>query len=233
MSNHLLDITILSAGAIEPALVKAAENFQNKNGCIVNIQWATTPAIKKIIAEGKRFDLLVIPPDALNDFKQSGLVDASSKAFLGQVGVGIAVRDNAPLPQIESVDALIKSLMMAEKVIYNRASSGIYMHELFQSMNILEAIQDKLIRFDNGPTMLERLIHGHHNEFGFCASVEILMYKDKGLKLAGLLPLEIQRFTQYWAVPFSQGFNRDGAISFLSYLSSQESKKIFLSFGIS
>src|SRR5439155_12170060 len=116
------EIRVLSAGAVEPGL-RAAAAFQKQSGHTVNITFNTAPEIRKRIAGGEAFDVVIAPPAALDEF--AGKV-AADRANLGRVGLGVAVRPGAAVPDISSGEALKRSVLAAESIVFNRASSGIY-----------------------------------------------------------------------------------------------------------
>jgi molybdate transport system substrate-binding protein len=43
---------------------------------------------------------------------------------LGRVGVGVAVRAGAPVPDISNTEALKRAILAADSIVYNRASTG-------------------------------------------------------------------------------------------------------------
>ena len=232
MGTTSSDVKVLSAGAIEPGLIAAAEAFGKESGSHVAIEWATTPTIRQLVASGSVADILVVPPDAVDHFAAAGKIADGQSVYLGRVGVGIAVRDGAPEPAIDSAETLKQALLDAESVVFNRASSGLYVEQLLGRMGVADAIQAKAVRYSNGPEMLQHLIDGKGREFGFCAIIEILMYCNKGLRLVGPLPESIQRYTTYMAVPMTVGANLRGAREFLLYLGSPDARRIFASYGI-
>ena len=46
------EIHVLSAGAIEPGLIAAADAFRKQSEQDIRITWATTPAIRKRVGDG-------------------------------------------------------------------------------------------------------------------------------------------------------------------------------------
>src|SRR3989442_6414950 len=94
---------VLSAGAVEPGLRAAAAAFQKQSGHSVNITFNTAPEIRKRIGAGEAFDVVIAPPAALDEL--AGKV-AADRAHLARVGLGVAVRPGAPLPDISSCEAL-------------------------------------------------------------------------------------------------------------------------------
>lgn len=230
-----LTINVLSAGAIEPGLVEAAQTFGRQNRCEVVIEWATTPMIRARIANGQTTDVLVVPPAAFDDFVAAGHVPAGSSVYLGRVGVGVAVRDGAPLPDVATTAALTQSLLAFDSIVINRASSGLYMEGLLDRLGIKDQIAHKLVRIVDGPRMMQRIIHGAGREFGFCAAIEILLYRDRGVTFAGMLPEDIQHYTTYVAAPMRGviGTEKVAAVkALLAFFATPQSRAIFARHGI-
>src|SRR5438309_9171675 len=117
------EIRVLSAGAVEPGLRAAAAAFKKQSGHDVNITFNTAPEIRKRIGAGEAFDVVIAPPAALDEF--AGKVTAD-RVNLGRVGLGVAVRPGAAVTAISSGEALKRSVLAAESIVFNRASSGIY-----------------------------------------------------------------------------------------------------------
>ncbi len=225
-------VQVLSAGAIEPGLIMAAEAFRRETGQDVKIAWATTPAIRQRVGAGGGADVLVVPPEVADDFARAGKVAADERAYLGRVGIGVVIRNDAPVPDVSSVEALRCAVLDADSVVFNCASSGLYIERLFARLGLLESIRGKTTRYANGPQMMEHVIRGRGSEIAFGAVVEILMFRDRGLKLAAPLPAEVQHYTGYAAVPMNAARNAAGARIFVRFLATPVAKALFVAHGI-
>jgi molybdate transport system substrate-binding protein len=228
-------ISVLSAGAIEPGLVAAvaAYNAQNARGADqAQITWATTPAIRTRIASGDVFDIVIASDVAVDEFSQQQKVASDQRVPVGRVGVGIFARADVHVPDVSNVESIKRAVLNAESVVFNRASSGLYVETLMKQLDLYEHIQQKIKRFDNGPTMMEHLINGKGNEIAFGAIIEILMFREQGLKLAAPLPPDVQYWTAYVAAPMVAAPNAAGAQAFLRYLASAPAKALFVAHGI-
>jgi molybdate transport system substrate-binding protein len=117
-------------------------------------------------------------------------------------------------------------------VVFNRASSGLQVERILGEMGILDRIQAKTVRYGNGPAMMEHLLKGKGKEIGFGAIIEILMFSDRGLKLAAPLPPELQHYTEYVAAPMIAAPDSKGARLFTRYLDSAEARGMFAARGI-
>lgn len=225
-------IQVLSAGAIEPGLIAAAEAFRQQAGREVRIDWATTPVIRSRIGEGAAADVVIATDAAVDDFAREGKVAGSERVRVGNVGIGVVIRAGAPVPDISTAEALMRAVLEADSVVFNRASSGLYIERLLTERGMLEQIRGKTVRHANGPQMMEHLIHGKGREFGFGAIVEILMFRDRGLRLVGPLPPKIQHDTSYTAAPMAAASDAGGARAFVRYLATPAAKSLFAAFGV-
>ena len=100
---------------------------------------------------------------------------------------------------MSSVDALKRALLAADSIVYNTASTGIYLDRLFERWGILEAIKPKTTRYPDGASVMNHVIGGKGTEIGFGAMTEIRIYEPKGLRLVGPLPADVQNYTSYEA----------------------------------
>jgi len=223
-----VEINVLSGAAVEPALIAAADVFHKRTGNNVKITFATTPEIRRLVGAGATPDVVIAPHAALDELAKSGTVDGTARMPLGRVGVGIVIRDGAPKPDVSTTDALKRAVLDADSVIYNRASSGLYVEGLLQRLGLAEHIQAKTKRY-TGTDMIEPLAKGNGKEIGFMPVAQILNCRGRGLQLAGPLPADIQNYTRYAAAP---ALKSESGLTFVRFLGTAEAKGIFASAGI-
>ena len=178
-----VEIRVLSAGAIEPGMTQAIAAFQQETGHQVRLTFNTAPQIRKRITEGESWDVLVAPPALLDELSPTRM-NSAERVHVGRVGLGVVVRPGAPVPDISSVEALKLALMQAESLVFNRASTGLYLEDLLRKMGIWTAVEGKATRYPDGASVLEHVLHGKGREIGFGAITEILLYREKGLTLS-------------------------------------------------
>jgi molybdate transport system substrate-binding protein len=225
------EVKVLSAGAIEPGLKAASAAYRKQSGHEVQITFNTAPQIQKRVADGDAFDVVIAPPAVLEGFAKSGKVGAE-RANVGRVGLGAAVRPGAPVPDLSSADALKRSVLQAESIVFNRASTGIYFENLLKKMGVYEQVEPRTTRYADGASVMEHVLKGKGREIGFGPITEILLHKDKGLKLVGPLPAEVQNYTSYSAAPMNAAPSADLARGFVRFLSTPEAKALFVAAGV-
>jgi molybdate transport system substrate-binding protein len=225
------EIKVLSAGAVEPGIRAAAAAYTKQSGNEVKITFNTAPEIRKRVEGGEAFDVVIAPPGAIDEFAAAGKI-AADRVALGRVGLGVAVRPGADVPDISSTEALKRSLLAADSVVFNRASTGIYLENLLKKLDVYDAILPKITRYPDAGAVMEHVLKGKGREIGFGPVTEILLHKDKGLKLVGPLPADIQNYTSYSAAPMSSAANAELARALVRYLGGAESKELFAAAGV-
>lgn len=226
------EIRVLSAGAVEPGIEAFAHQLKRDTGHDLKILFNTAPQIAKRLAAGEVYDILISPPAVIDNAIKDGKVLAEGRVRVGRVGGGVHVRSNAKSPDIATAEALKQAVLAADSVVYNTASTGLYLDKLFASMGILEQIKPKSTRYANGASVLEHVIKGKGNEIGFGAITEIKLYESKGLKYVGPLPAEVQNYTSYDAAMMAGTTAADAAKDVLKIMAAPSSKAIFVKAGV-
>jgi molybdate transport system substrate-binding protein len=225
------ELKVLSAGALEPGMKAAAAEFQKASGHAVKITFNTAPQIRKRIGEGEVHDVVIAPPAVIDEFSKAGKL-GQDRAAVGRVGMGVAVRPGAPVPDISSAEALKKSVLEAESLVFNRASTGIYLENLLKKMGVYDQIEKKAARYDDAAAVMDHVLKGKGREIGFAPITEILLHRDRGLRLVGPLPAEVQNYTSYAAGVMTGAPSGAAAQEFVRYLGTPAAKKVFVAAGI-
>jgi molybdate transport system substrate-binding protein len=229
MSNA--GINVLSAGAVQPGLVKVIDAFRHETGHEVKVAFATAPVILKRI-DGETPDVVIAPPAVLGELVNAGKATPADRVTVGRIGVGLMVRDGAPLPRIATLDEFKQALLSAESVVYNQASTGIYLEKLFERLGIAGHLKTKTVRYPDAAGVLEHICKGEGGEIGLGATTVIIEGESKGLKFVGPLPPKIQNYTIYAATVVNAGSASEAAREFIRYLTAPVAQKVFAAAGI-
>jgi molybdate transport system substrate-binding protein len=224
-------VKVLSAGAVKPGVVPALAAFQRDSGYDIAIEFATAPAIRQRLSAGQAPDVVIAPPDVLDELAQTGKA-ATDRVTLGRIGVGVMVRGGAPVPKIASVDEFIQALLHTESIVYNQASTGIYLDKLFARLGIAAQLKSKSTRSVDFAAVLDHVSKSNGNEIGFGATTVIIESAGKGSQFVGPLPAEIQNYTSYAAALTVHGSDVDAARALVEYFTTPAAKSIFTAAGI-
>jgi len=215
---HAAEVKILTAGAMKAVVLELVPAFEKETGHKAAVDNDTAGGLAKRIQGGEAFDLAVITPAVASELAAKGKIVADSQVNVARVGVGVVVKEGAPLPDISSVEAFKRALLAAKSVAYidpaSGGSSGIYLVGLFDKLGITAEIKPKA-RLKQGGYVAELIANGEA-ELGLHQISEILPVK--GVKLVGPLPAEIQNYTTYAAGVGADAKQPDGARTMMKLL---------------
>jgi molybdate transport system substrate-binding protein len=228
------ELKVLSAGAMQRGLVTVAAKFKEHSGNQVQIRYATAPELRKILSEsGAAADVILAPNPTLAELAGAGKIASDTRKEIGGVGSAVLIRPDAPSPDISSLAAFKRSLVEADALVYNRASSGVYIESMLKKIGVFDQIQSKIVQVDDGEAVATRVKNGHGKEFGFGGYTDVLHNQDMGgVKLVGPIPDEVQNYTMYSSALVAAAPSPAAARAFLAYLETPEAQAIFLASGV-
>ncbi len=190
------EITVLAVGATKEIIVELVPPFEKHSGHKVSITWTGSANIKKRIAAGEVYDLVIVDGPLIDAFSNGGKVANGSRTDLMKSGVGAAVRAGAPKFDISSSEALKKTLLAAKSIGYSSGSSGTYMVSLVERMGIADQVKPKMKQVSSG-ARIGTMIESGEVDIGFQQISELI--HEKGVDYLGPLPADIQKITIYSA----------------------------------
>jgi molybdate transport system substrate-binding protein len=123
-------------------------------------------------------------------------------------------------------------VLAAESVVFTRGSSGVYFEALLKEMGLYEQIEGKIVRYEDGASAIGHVLKSKGKDVSFGQLTELRLYRDKGLRLIGPLPAEVQNYTSYAAAPMTARANAKVAMAFVRYLRSSDGQAVFAAAGI-
>jgi molybdate transport system substrate-binding protein len=228
------ELKVLSAGAMQRGLITVAAKFKEHSGNQVLIRYATAPELRKILTEsGAAADVILAPDPTLAELASAGKVAPDTQKEIGGVGSAVLVRVDAPLPDISTLAAFRRSLVEADALVYNRASSGTYIESMLKKIGVFDQMQSKIVRVDDGEAVATRIKEGRGKELGFGGYTDVLHNQETGgVKLVGPIPDEVQNYTMYSSALVAAAPSPAAARTFLAYLATPEAQTIFLASGV-
>jgi molybdate transport system substrate-binding protein len=226
------ELKVMSAGAVEPGLVRLIQQFNRSSGHTVQVEFGTGPQLGTRLAAGQAADLLIAPKAVMDKAVADKRVNAATRTAVGRVGVGIAVRRGGAAPDVSTVDRMKSALLAADAVVFTRGSSGQYIDQMLKQIGVAAAIAPKIVRAENGEALIERLVDGKGNDIGFGAISEIRQFEPKGVRLVGPLPDAVQNFTVYEAAVMTASHTPQSAGRVVSFISTAEARAILAAVGV-
>lgn len=226
------DLKLLTAGAYKSAAQEIVAEFEKRTGHKVAIENDTAGNLSKRVAAGEYFDVVVMPPLVLGPFL-GNKVDESSAKVLARAGIGVGIKQGAPVPDISDVDSYKKALLAARAVAYidpaAGGSSGIYLAKLFEKLGIADQLKSKSVLVPGG-LVAERVANGQA-DIALQQASEIMGVP--GVQFVGPIPLEVQNYTPYSGGVSVSSRNRTAADALLLELADPKNLPILRKKGLS
>lgn len=202
---HAADIKVISAGAVRALIAGMIEDYSKQTGHKFDFTTGPTGLLRDVIASGQHADLIIASAPLMGELEKTGKMTPGSRTDLGRVGLGVVVRDGAPVPDVSTPEALKQLLVNAKSIAYTDPKLGgtsvIHLMKLADRFGITEQVVRKGVLATGGDDASEKVAHGQA-EIAVTLISEILPIK--GAKLAGPLPGDTQLWTVYAsAIPLS------------------------------
>lgn len=226
------EIRVFCPGAVQGVVTGLAQTFQQSTGHTVKFEYGTAGAVAKRVAEGEPGDVAITTAANLAKLAAQGLIVDASRRDLGQVGVAVAVRSGAPVPDVSTPDAFKRAMLGAKSVMYADPAlggqSGIHTARVFEKLGIAEAMKSKTALRPGAPQGLGEVARGDI-EIGIGQMSEIVA--AKGVQLAGPLPRELQNALTFSAGVLASAVAADAARAFIGLLTSSAARDKFKAAG--
>ena len=223
------EVKVLASNAIKEAALELFPQFEKASGNKVVVTWAGTVDIKKKIAAGEVFDLVIVASPELDTFAKDGKIAAGSKVDLVRSSIGVAVKADAPKPNFQSGDDLKKTLLAAKSVGYSTGPSGVYLVSLFEKMGIADQIKAKA-KITTPGVPVASLIRSGEAEIGFQQVSELVHIA--GIDYIGPLPPDIQCVTVFSCGLQSGASQPEAAKALMAFLTTPAAKNVMTKHGL-
>jgi molybdate transport system substrate-binding protein len=215
------DLKVISAGAVRGLIAQIIDDYSHQTGQKFDFTIGTTGQLRTVITSGQPADLVIVSVPLMGEMEKTGKLTPGSRAELGRVGIGVAVKDGASVPEVASPDAFKKALVEAKSVAYTDpaegGTSGIYFAGLTERLGIGEAIKKKAVLTKGGREAAIEVAEGRAEMAVIYVSEAIAV---KGVKVAGLLPPSLQDYSAYAAAIPQNSTDAAAARAFIAALTS-------------
>jgi molybdate transport system substrate-binding protein len=181
------EIKAFVTGAARAAYLTITPEFEKATGHKLVNTFDLPPTLVRKIDAGEPYDVIILSYDVDALIKQ-GRVVADSRTVFGRVGVGVAVKQGAPKPAFNTVEAFKQSMLNAKTIATSgEGSSGRYVASLIEKLGIAEQIKPK-IRSGAAGASAQMVARG---EVDFVVSGLPPLIGTPGIEWLGYLPEEI------------------------------------------
>jgi hypothetical protein len=152
-------LNILSAGAAQAVVARLVDTLRLEHPGAVNACYGAVQSMKSRVLVGEAVDVIVLTDALLDELVRQKLVVPGSRAELGTVGTGLAVRAGTPVPEVASLKALRANLLAAEKIVCPDpavATAGMVLIKVLERLEILEQVRPRLVYCNSGHEAMAR-----------------------------------------------------------------------------
>ena len=192
---------VLSGGAAQGVVSALAGEFEAATGYAIDGTFGAVGAMKEKLLAGAPADVLILTRALIDELAGAGQVEAETRADLGRVRTGVAVRAGDPAPDVTTAEGLRAALRAAGAIYFpdpQRATAGIHFARVLESLGIATEVGGRLSTHPNGATAMRELAKASGDRsIGVTQITEIL--NTSGVALVGPLPREFELATVYTA----------------------------------
>jgi molybdate transport system substrate-binding protein len=225
------ELVVFCAGAVRSALADIQATWAARGAARLKVEYATAGDWRRRLVAGELADVVVLPLESFSLPAIVAVTDPASRRDLGAVGIGIAVRQGTPLPDLSSEDSLKRALLAARSVTFmdpERGTSGRHVDEVvLPKLAIRDAVRAKTVLGEGG--MLAERVASGEVEIAIQQMTELLPVT--GVTVVGELPASLQKVTVYSAAVTRQARSPEAARAFIDFLIEGAQQQVFAAKG--
>lgn len=226
-------LRLLSGGAAQAVVTALAQPFRAETGYEIRGEFGAVGAMKEKLLGGFSADLVILTRALVEELAADGRVIAASRADLGTVRTGIAVKRGDSPPAIGGAAELRETLRAARGIYFpdpERATAGIHFINVLIKLGIREEVAPRLRPYPNGTTAMGELSRADGPGLLGCTQVTEIRVTP-GVALVGTLPPPFELATVYTAGVCAGSPQLETAARFVALLAGEESRELRLRAG--
>lgn len=215
MTACAADITVLASNGVKAAVVELIPQFENETGHKLKFTWGASNLLTKQVESGEAFDVVIVTPSLIKGLVQQGKVVDGSAVNLARVGLGVAVKQGAPKPDISTVEAFKSTMLNAKAIAYTTAGqSGLHFISVTEKLGIADQVKAKGKTIPGGAAA-EFIVKGEAD-----TAVQLIpeLASVPDVEVVGPFPAELQNYIVLTGGVGTNAKDKVGAQALIKYL---------------
>jgi len=218
----------LSAGAAQGLLKALQPAFEAAHGVTLQGRFGAVGAMKEALLAGEPCDLFVSTDAMVTELSSQGRLDGGTRAALGRVRTGVAVRAGDSRPDVSTPESLRAALRAASGIYFPdplRATAGIHFVQVLRELGIHDELLPRFRTFPNGATAMRELAAAGGPGLIGCTQVTEILY-TAGVEWVAMLPPRFELATVYAAAVAAGSPQAAPALRLVQLMTSDEAASL-------
>lgn len=220
------EVRVLSGYGTRAVMIDVGPKFEQATGHKLAIKFATPREIEKRIQDRETADVVIVGGV---DFAKGQVLPGSVTA-VARTLMGVAVRKDAPKPDISSPDAVKRALLAAKSVSYDDGPAATHFVKVLDSWGIADQMKRKTIIGAKPPRRVGDLVANGEAEIG--VHVISLLIGIPGIEIVGPLPEDLQHATVTSAAIMAGAKDMSAAKALIDFLRTPEAAMVIKAKGM-
>ena len=223
------EITVSIAASTKKAIDKIVEDYMMENPNVdIKINSGGSGALEQQIAGGAPVDIfLSASKKNMDNLEEKGLIDKEGRKDLLKNGL-VLVGEKDIMGKVNSIDQLRTANVKIALGELSTVPAGKYAKQVFDKLGIWNDVEKKAV-YQKDVTAVLNIVDSGEIEVGVVYSSDALELKN-GFVISAFSPEDHDPIVYPIAV-IKDSKNKEAALKFLEYLSSEKAKNIFKEYG--
>ena len=223
------ELKLIGSPGTRGVVSELARQFEQQTGHRVTGDFVVIAVIKRRIEAGEAFAVVIAGQELIQQLVKEDKVAADANAPFGRTGVGLAVRQGAPKPDISTRDDLKRALLAAKAVGHSReGQSGVGFRAALEKLGIADQMRPKLRTYEESG-YVAALKSG---EIDMVASGMGPILEMRDVEVLGPLPAEVQSYVRFSIGVSSAAREPAAARQLMRFLASRQAAPTFKARGM-
>lgn len=223
-----LKLNLLCAGAAQGLVGSLSPRWREAGGGEIVGRFGAVGAMKEALLAGEACDVFVSTDTMIGELAAAGRLRGSTRAPLGRVYTGVAVRRGDPHPEVSTPEALREALLAADAVYFPdalKSTAGIHFAGVLRALGIAGVLAGRLRDFPNGATAMREMAGCDAARPLGCTQVSEILYTE-GVELVARLPSRFELATIYTAAVCTGAADAAQAERFVAMLAADDGRAL-------
>ncbi len=223
-------LNLLCAGAAQGLVSALQARWLGDTGSDIGGRFGAVGAMREALLAGEPCDVFVSTDKMIGELIEAGLLCADSRtdsrAALGRVFTGIAVRAAAPHPDVATPEALKAALLAADAIYFPdalRSTAGIHFAGVMRDLGLFDTLEPRFRTYPNGAAAMREMAANLAPNLIGCTQVSEILFTD-GVDLVAPLPARFELATTYTAAVSASAADPAQAQRFIALLAGADTR---------